>query len=125
MHRSRLSHILIDAAPDRFDATVSFWSGALGRAAEPADEVYTSLGEWGRDRVNLALQRLGSGDGRVHLDLDTDDPDAEVARLEGLGATRVELNEGCQVMRDPAGSVFCVVPREPGSLDDTDATVWD
>jgi len=52
------------------------------------------------------------GKNRVHLDLLADDRDAEVARLEGLGATVVarhhESDESWTVMRDPYGNEFCV-----------------
>jgi hypothetical protein len=52
----------------------------------------------------------------IHLDLNADDPDAEVERLVGLGATVVErkssrigdLEERCIVMRDPEDNAFCV-----------------
>lgn len=127
MHRSRLSQVLIDVAPEDFDATTAFWSGALGRPARPNQNhpEYTALGEASPSGVAVYLQRLADGDSRVHLDLDTDDLPAEVARLEQLGARRVEVIEGWQVMRDPAGLVFCVLPVDQGSLDDTDARVRD
>jgi hypothetical protein len=52
----------------------------------------------------------------IHLDLNAEDPDAEVERLVGLGATVVErkssrigdIEERCTVMRDPEGNGFCV-----------------
>ena len=46
----------------------------------------------------------------MHLDIHTDDLDAEVARLEKLGAERVQQVHGWWVMRDPAGLLFCVLP---------------
>ncbi len=124
MHRSRLTHVLVDLAPEDFEAGVAFWSGAVGVPARVEDE-YVHLGEEPTPGVSLYLQRLGSGSSRVHLDFETDDLDAEVARLEALGAVRVEVIQGWQVMRDPAGLLFCVLPRGKGSLDDTDAAVWD
>ena len=52
------------------------------------------------------------GKNRLHLDLLADDRDAEVARLERLGATvvarRHESDESWTVMRDPYGNEFCV-----------------
>ncbi|MGH3418639.1 MAG: hypothetical protein ACRDOD_03455 [Streptosporangiaceae bacterium] len=30
-----------------------------------------------------------------------------------------------QLMRDPAGLVFCVLPEPPGELDDSNARRWD
>ncbi|MBK1786266.1 VOC family protein [Prauserella cavernicola] len=46
---------------------------------------------------------------RVHLDLDTDDLDAEVARLTALGATVLTEHEGHVVLADPEGNEFCVM----------------
>lgn len=49
---------------------------------------------------------------RLHLDLRPDDRDAEVARLEGLGAKRVDIGQGdvtWVVMADPEGNEFCVL----------------
>jgi hypothetical protein len=48
-----------------------------------------------------------------------------VARLERLGAQRVQQVQGWQVMRDPAGLLFCVLPIEPGSLNDENAQRWE
>jgi hypothetical protein len=71
------------------------------------------------------MQRLGSGAPRIHLDIHTDDVDAEVARLEGLGAKRAQEVETWWVMRDPAGLLFCVLPVGPGSLNDENAQRWE
>jgi hypothetical protein len=51
---------------------------------------------------------------RVHIDIETDDLDAEVARLEKLGATRVAFIKRWWVMEAPTGQRFCVVrPQRP------------
>jgi predicted enzyme related to lactoylglutathione lyase len=53
---------------------------------------------------------------RWHLDLAPDDQDAEVARLEGLGARRVDIGQGgvdWVVMADPEGNEFCVLTSLP------------
>ena len=58
---------------------------------------------------------------RLHLDLIPDDRDAEVARLEGLGATRTDIGqtgeESWVVMADPEGNEFCVL--RPGADEGT------
>ena len=59
------------------------------------------------------------------LHIHTSDLEAEVTRLESLGAQRVAQHHLWQVMRDPAGLVFCVIPDRQGRLDDTNATRWD
>jgi hypothetical protein len=50
---------------------------------------------------------------RLHLDLRPDDRDAEVARLEALGAKRINIGQGPDVtwvvMSDPDGNEFCVL----------------
>ena len=52
---------------------------------------------------------------RVHLDIETDDIDAEVARLEALGAKRVAQVKTWWVMEAPTGQRFCVVrPQNEG-----------
>ncbi|TDE97430.1 VOC family protein [Occultella glacieicola] len=54
---------------------------------------------------------------RLHLDLRPEDRDAEVARLEGLGARRVDVGQGADrgwvVMADPEGNEFCVQDAHP------------
>ena len=72
----------------------------------------------------LLVQRLGDGPARIHLDIHTDDLAAEVARLERLGAQRLGRLEFWQVMRDPAGLVFCVVEAPPGQLTGANAHRW-
>jgi len=50
---------------------------------------------------------------RVHVDLASKDPEAEITRLVELGASRVEYREGglgnsWTVMLDPEGNEFCI-----------------
>ena len=49
---------------------------------------------------------------RLHIDLRPDDRDAEVERLLGRGARRVDVgqrNESWVVLADPEGNEFCVL----------------
>ncbi|TWX35018.1 VOC family protein [Frigoribacterium sp. ACAM 257] len=49
---------------------------------------------------------------RLHLDFRPDDQAAEVARLEGLGAVRVDVGQAAAswvVLADPEGNEFCVL----------------
>jgi Glyoxalase-like domain len=50
---------------------------------------------------------------RIHFDLRPDDQAAEVERLEGLGAKRIDIGQGDDVswvvMADPEGNEFCVL----------------
>jgi predicted enzyme related to lactoylglutathione lyase len=125
MHRSRLCHFVIDVSD--LDRGVSFWSAALGAAEEPVSEgsrhVYRRLRLPDCD-VRVLLQKTGDAKAdkeRMHLDLEADDVEAEVARLEALGATRWdhqrERGFDFWVMRDPWGNEFCVLqPTFPGLL---------
>ncbi len=124
MHRSRLHVVLIDSAPEHAAAEVAFWAAALGRAPqEEPGTPFTVLSEIGSGQV-LAHQRLDRGASRIHLDIETDDTEAEVARLTGLGATRVGQHGGCVQLRDPAGLILCVVPIQSDDFDQH-ATVWE
>lgn len=49
---------------------------------------------------------------RVHLDIETDDLDAEAARLEALGAKRIAFVSRWWVMEAPTGQRFCVIRRQ-------------
>lgn len=53
---------------------------------------------------------------RLHFDLRPDDQDAEVARVEKLGAKRVDIGQGDQtwiVLADPEGNEFCILRAKP------------
>jgi hypothetical protein len=124
MHRSRLHVVLIDSAPDVADAEIAFWAAALGRDPQPeVGTPFTVLSALGSGQL-LAHQRLNDGTSRIHLDVETDDPQAEVRRLEGLGAVRLGEQDGAVQLRDPAGLVFCVVPLQSDDFE-AHATVWE
>jgi Glyoxalase-like domain len=126
-HYSRLRLIVIDVPGDDHDQELAFWQAAIGQQLtrnERHPEYHGALLP-NQQQVGLLLQRLGEGQARVHLDLHTDNVEAEVARLEKLGARRERRVLDWYVMRDPAGLLFCVVPVEVGSLDDDNAQRWD
>ncbi|HET6552776.1 MAG TPA: VOC family protein [Dyella sp.] len=115
MHRSRLCTIVIDCQnPDMADAT-TFWSRALGKSIVTVDQDgdgrYAELAT-ADDELIVLLQRV-EHESRVHLDIETDDLEAEVERLEKLGATRVAYTrDRWWVMQAPTGHRFCVVRRQ-------------
>ncbi len=75
--------------------------------------------------MSLESQRIGAGTpARVHLDIETDDVAAEVARVVGLGATVLEERDGYTILEDPGGLVFCVVPVQTGAAFERDARTW-
>jgi hypothetical protein len=124
MHRSRIGVILIDHSAGHDEAR-DFWARATG--AQPASSEsaeFTSLGHIGS--VELAMQRTGEGTpGRVHLDIETDDVPAEVARVVQLGARVVDQRDEHAILEDPGGLVFCVVPVQSREHFEANATVWD
>lgn len=108
MHRSRLGVILFDHPADSFEAATTFWGRVLGNDVTPqTDNEFTEVGHAGG--FEIATQRLDSGSPRVHPDIETDDIPAEVDRLVELGASVTESRDGCVIMTDPGGVVFCVV----------------
>jgi Glyoxalase-like domain len=124
MHRSRIGIVLIDHA-ERHDAALAFWSGVTGvTPVREEDAPYSAIGPIGS--LNLAVQRLGEGSpARIHLDIESDNPSAEIDRLIGLGAIAVERKENFAIMKDPGGLVFCVVPVQTGERFEREATTWD
>ena len=124
MHRSKLSTFVIDCQVEDLDAATRFWSQALGRPAlppEPEDPNYRGL-QAGPDEPMLLLQGVPH-ESRIHLDIEADDLDAEVARLEALGAKRVAFVKRWWVMEAPTGQRFCVVRPQRGPLGD-EANAW-
>jgi hypothetical protein len=117
MHRSRLSTFVIDCRTDDLDAAATFWSRALGRPwRHPSDDDpgYRDLAA--HDAEPMVLVQRVEHESRIHLDIETDDLDAEVARLEGLGARRVAFVKRWWVMEAPTGQRFCVVHPQRGPL---------
>lgn len=118
MHRSRLSTFVIDCRVSDIDAAARFWGGALGRAVhpEPGEEpLYRRLDA--RPDEALVLVQKVEHESRIHLDIETDDLEAEVKRLEALGAKRVAFVRRWWVMEAPSGQRFCVVNPQRGSLE--------
>lgn len=122
MHKSRLSNVVIDCKDADIDAAGRFWSQALGRPLlPPEDPNYRGL-EDREGQPHVLVQRVEHAS-RVHLDIESDDVDAEVARLEALGARRVEKVGTWWVMEAPTGQRFCVVRTQRGALP-ADANDW-
>lgn len=111
MHRSRLAGLIIDCKTDDIETAAQFWSAALGLALKPAAEEtsakYRQL-MTDHDEVHIEVQAV-EHPSRVHLDVEADDIEAEVARLEKLGAKRLEEVSTWVVMEAPTGQRFCVV----------------
>ena len=96
---------------------VRFWSEALHyKLKYPASEDWAVLIPEDGDGIQLSLSLVSSPKARRHhIDLFTDDQEAEVNRLLALGAVRKEWrylpDADYVVLLDPDGSSFCVVQR--------------
>ena len=124
MHRSRLCAALVDVPAEVYETEVAFWGGALG-AGEPTYDAgnpdYADLGN-PIPRMQFMVQRIG-GPARVHLDIETDDVEAEVARLEALGARRLQKVRSWWILEAPTGQRFCVVRPQRGDMGEA-ANEW-
>lgn len=116
MHKSRLGTVVIDCQPDDIDTSASFWSAALGWATEESsdsDDPNYRLLVGPPDQVKVLVQKVAHPS-RVHIDIETDDLEAEARRLEKLGARRVAFVKRWWVMEAPTGQRFCIVnPQRP------------
>lgn len=124
-HRSRLCAVVLDVPRDAYDREVGFWSQVIQREpkVDAEDPDYASYGA-AAPGVELMVQAVGNPTTRVHLDIETDDVEAEVARLVALGATEVERIHSWVVMRDPVGTLFCVVRIQSPDAFAAHATTW-
>ena len=111
MHRIMLREVIIDAPAAQFDAVTTFWAGALAATPHPLpDEPFVGL-RGAAALPHVATQDIGDDAvPRYHLDIETDDLDAEIARLQALGATVRTRYDDYAVMADPVGLLFCLLP---------------
>jgi Glyoxalase-like domain len=108
VHHSRFSTIIIDCKTEDLATAARFWSQAFGRVLvpDPTNPTYISLGM--RAGEPLCQVQAVSHESRVHLDIETDDLDAEVKRLGRLGAKAMDRFTTWVVMQAPTGQRFCV-----------------
>ncbi len=104
-----------------FDKMLAFWQEALHYVPrEPASDGWVVLRDPEGKGPNVSLDHVSekrSGKrSRLHLDLYTDNREAEVERLVKIGATRYpwryEPDHDFVVLEDPDGNLFCVVLKE-------------
>ena len=104
--------MIIDCATDDLGAAAEFWGKALGAPAKHAADLskspYVEL-RMPADEPYVEVQKVDHPS-RVHIDIEADDVEAEVARLEKLGAKRVAAIKDWVVLEAPTRQLFCVVP---------------
>ncbi len=126
MHRSRLAGLIIDCETDDLTSATDFWSQALGYRVKlpsrPEDKGYVLL-ETRPDELHIELQKV-THPSRVHIDIETDDVEAEVSRLERLGAKRYRKVRDWWVMEAPTGHRFCVILADKSSFQEN-ASKWE
>lgn len=128
---SRLTEVIIDCRD--LVGQVRFWRDALGYQEVGSGDGWVALRAPGPE-VTEALLREGpqppavalvvvpeekTVKNRVHVDLTPVDRSQadEVARLEGLGARRIDVGQSgvpWVVMADPEGNELCVMPGRGG-----------
>ena len=113
-HRSRLSSLVIDCQVDDLAPHAEFWSKVLGKPINSVDSEgdgkYAELATEADEPIIL-LQKV-THPSRVHLDIESDDVDAEAERLVALGARKVEKIKTWWVMEAPSGHRFCVIRQQ-------------
>ncbi|MGB3633177.1 MAG: VOC family protein [Rubrobacteraceae bacterium] len=126
MHRSRLGAIIIDCKTDVLDEAAEFWSQALGcparKSDDPEDENYVLL-ETEPNELQVEVQKVDHPS-RVHIDIEADDIEAEVRRLEKLGAKRLGQVKSWWIMEAPTGQRFCVIEPQRSEFSN-EANVWE
>lgn len=120
MHSSRLAQLVIDCHGADLDAAAAFWASALGHGhrplVDPADANYRQLAT-DEGQPCLLLQAVDHPS-RVHLDIESTDVEAEVRRLEALGARRIQQVRTWWIMEAPTGHRFCVLRQQRPGLEE-------
>lgn len=125
MHHSRVYALLIDTPEAEVAPAAAFWSAALGAPARPVPQEpqFTVLHQ-ALPGLVAAIQAVDDAP-RFHLDIETDNVEAETARLLALGAVEVSQWLECHVLRAPGGHLVCVIPvhSDPAAFM-AQATTW-
>lgn len=126
MHKSQLAGLIIDCKDADLDQAAAFWSAALGfkASSDPRsdDSKYRCL-ETPPGDLDIEVQKVDHAS-RIHLDIESDDVEAEVARLTQLGAKTIARVHSWVVMEAPTGQRFCVIKPCRANFERT-ANRWD
>jgi len=124
MHKSRLGTLIVDCQTDDLGREAQFWASALGASIEQRDDEgrYIRLGT-NADDPRVLLQKV-EHPSWIHIDIETDNREAEVKRLEKLGAKVVEVMERWTVMEAPSKHRFCIIGPIREDFEEK-ANVWD
>lgn len=126
MHRSRVYALLIDTPTSEAAQAAAFWAAALGATARPlpSEKQFTTLHD-AMPGLVVAVQAIDDDAARFHLDIETDDVEAETRRLLALGAKEVSRWQECRILRVPGGQLMCVLPVETDrAVFEAEARTW-
>jgi hypothetical protein len=117
-HRILLREVVIDVPHAQLEAATAFWARALDTTTRPLKDYdeFVELIEPAA-RCVVGIQDIGSDSPRFRVDIESDDVEAEVARLVRLGATEVARHRSWVVLRDPVGLLLCVLPPDTPDFD--------
>ena len=111
MHKSRLGALVVDCQSENLFKDAEFWGAALGSEPESQEgqinQRYVRL-NGAPGEAQVILQKVDHPS-RVHFDIETDDIETEVKRLQSLGAEIVERMEKWVIMEAPSKHRFCVI----------------
>ncbi|MCP4333019.1 MAG: VOC family protein [Gammaproteobacteria bacterium] len=124
MHKSRLGTVIIDCQTDDLQREARFWGAALGAqvGAGDASGRYLDISTDATD-PQVILQKV-EHPSWIHIDIETDDIDAELRRLESLGAIVVEKMERWTIMEAPSKHRFCIIGARRDGFDEN-ANIWE
>jgi len=114
--RSGVEQFCFDIPPAAYDRETAFWEAFTGFERVPGEpDEFEDLARPPWSPLRFLLQRLedDAPATTAHLDLASDDREAEVRRHEALGATVAHTGRGWTTMTDPVGSTYCVTDRVP------------
>ncbi|UZN05284.1 VOC family protein [Cellulomonas sp. S1-8] len=118
---ARVDQLCLDVPSALLVVEVAYWTALTGWPARAGSRPeFTVLHRPAGVPLRLMLQELGAQDPRTtvtaHLDLACGaDVDVVAAEHRVLGARVVDDAHPWTVLRDPAGLVYCLTPRDPGT----------
>ena len=119
--------MIIDCGHGDLNQHARFWSAALGLSVAASEQQvnskYIALESSEGDDVRVLLQSVDH-ESRIHIDIETNDRGAEVARLEKLGAVVVARTERWEVMEAPSGHRFCIIGPTRSGFEEN-ANTWE
>ena len=116
--------MIIDCRTDDLAREARFWSAALGGVPVAHDQAGRYIDLRGDPAEPQVILQSVEHESRIHIDIETDDREAGVKRLQRLGASVVEVMERWTVIQAPSGHRFCIIGVRRAGFDEN-ANTWD